>query len=129
MVRPGPKVARIIQGVVLGMAGALASLGTTFGCLVRNLIVSPDAYAYNLPGLNPETADLHGHFRGTGIGEMAITVILALLMLTWLWAVFVFIRQEPRSWLTWILAAPIGASFLWLCHQAWMFAYPVCEAV
>lgn len=124
---------RVLQGAVLAMAGLFASLGMTFGCMVRNLILWPGGYAHNLAvfgikGPTPAGLPDYGHLSGTGLADMAMTVLLALLMLVWLWAFIRFVKAQPRDRLTWMLALSIGALFAWSSWQTWILAYPVCNA-
>ena len=47
MIRVGPNGRRVLEAVVLTMAGLIASMGVTFVCLIRNMILWPAAYAHN----------------------------------------------------------------------------------
>ena len=48
MILKRPFGGRVLQGAVLAMAGLIASLGMTFGCMVRNLLLWPDGFRHNL---------------------------------------------------------------------------------
>ncbi len=130
MSRPGPNGRRVLEAVLLAMAGLIASMGVTFGCLIRNLILWPAEYAHNFGASGPARsgAELHGRMPGTGMIDMAMTVVLALLMLVWIWAFVSFVRREPRSPVTWAAGSLIGGAFVWFCWQNWLLAYPVCNA-
>jgi hypothetical protein len=130
MRRLGPKGRRVLEAVILAMAGLIASMGVTFGCLIRNMIQSPAQYAHNFGAteLARSRAELHGRMPGTGMVDMAMTAVFALLMLAWLWAFVAFVRREPRSPVTWVSASLIGGAFFWFCWQNWLLAYPVCNA-
>lgn len=109
------------------MAGLVASMGVAFGCLMRNLILWPQMFAHNWSDA-PANGAKSGALPGTGVGDMLLTLVLALLMIAWMWAFALFVRREPRSPLTWVASAIIGGGFLWLCWQNWQLAYPVCNA-
>jgi hypothetical protein len=118
---------RVLEAVILAMAGLIASMGVTFGCLIRNLIQNPGAFAHNWSEPNAAEA-LYGNMRGTGVSDMVLAAVLALLMLAWIWAFVLFVRREPRSPFTWATVAIVGGAFLWFCWQNWRLAYPVCNA-
>ncbi len=130
MVRIGPNGRRVLEAVILAMAGLVASMGVTFGCLIRNMILWPTEYAHNFGASAPagSRSALHGHMPGTGMFDMAMTVVFALLMLIWIWAFVSFVRREPRSPFTWVSGSLIGAASVWLSWQNWLMAYPVCNA-
>lgn len=130
MNRFGPAGRRVFEAVILAMAGMVATFGVTFGCLIRNLLLWPAEYAHNFgaPGSDRSGAPLHVRMPGTGLGDMAMTVVFAILMLAWIWAFVAFVRREPRSPVTWVSGALIGGGFIWLCWQNWLLAYPVCNA-
>ena len=128
MVLGGATRGRLIQGAVLAMAGLVASLGVTLGCMIRNIVSWPQEFAHNFMAEPVGGAgEMHGHLRGTGLGDIGLSIAFALLMLVWIWALVRFVRQEPRSRLTWTLAAGIVAIFLWAGWQNWLMAYPVCN--
>lgn len=130
MGRVGPNGRRVLEAVILAMAGLVASMGVTFGCLIRNMILWPAEYAHNFGVPDPagSSAALHGRMPGTSMADMATTVVCALLMLVWIWAFVSFVRREPRSPITWVSGSLIGAGFIWFCWQNWLMAYPVCNS-
>lgn len=129
MARIGPNGRRVLEAVILAMAGLVASSGVTFGCLIRNLIQWPEQYAHNFGASEPTAgAEFHGHLAGTGLIDMGMTVVFALLMLIWIWTFVGFVRREPRSPVTWVTGTLIGGGFVWFCWQNWLMAYPVCNA-
>jgi len=130
MGRIGPNGRRVLEAVILAMAGLVASMGVTFGCLIRNMILWPAEFAHNFGASDPagSRAALHGRMPGTSMVDMAMTVVCALLMLVWIWAFVSFVRREPQSPVTWVSGSLIGAGFVWFCWQNWLLAYPVCNA-
>ncbi|MES2834777.1 MAG: hypothetical protein V4707_08730 [Pseudomonadota bacterium] len=130
MRRIGPNGRRILEAVILAMAGLIASMGVTFGCLIRNMILWPDMYAHNFGASEPVQSNAEFHIRmpGTGLLDMAGTLFLALLMLAWVWAFVTFVRRDPRSPITLVSAFLIGGAFILFCWQNWLLAYPVCNA-
>ena len=125
--KPGAGAARrLLEGLVLTMAGAVASLGVTSGCLIRNLIRFPEEYAHNFPGAAP--SEPYGHMPGTGLADMSLTVLFAVLMFAWVWALVRFLRREPRSPTNWAMGIVAAGVFVWLAWGAWRFAYPVCNS-
>ncbi|RZJ28018.1 MAG: hypothetical protein EON85_09940 [Brevundimonas sp.] len=129
MVGIGPNGRRVLEAVILAMADLVASMGVTFGCLLRNMILWPAQYAHHFGASAPAgSAELHGRMPGTSMLDMAMTVVCALLMLVWIWAFVSFVRREPRSPITWVPGSLIGAGFIWFCWQNWLMAYPVCNS-
>jgi len=125
---------RVLHGAVLAMAGLVASSGTTFACLIRNLVLWPEAYAHNLVALGlaepgPPTGSEHaGYLAGTSLADMIFPVVLLLLVPVWLWAVVNFAHQAPRSTLTWLILGGVVSVFVWSAWRTWLFAYPVCNS-
>ena len=130
MSRITPHGRRVLEAVILAMAGLIASMGVTFGCLIRNLIQWPDMYAHTFGASEParSTSEIRIRMPGTGLLDMAMTVVFVLLMLTWIWAFVGFVRRDPRSPVTWVLASLTAGLFVWSCWQNWLLAYPVCNA-
>jgi hypothetical protein len=126
VVDPAATRSRLLQGLILAMAGLVASLGVTLGCMIRNILMWPEGFAHNFTR-EPNAGDMHGHLRGTGLADMALVLVFALLMLVWVWGVVRFVRRDSRSPLTWALAAGIVSIFAWACWRNWLLAYPVCN--
>ncbi|MDO9223490.1 MAG: hypothetical protein Q7U20_07230 [Caulobacter sp.] len=126
---------RILQGAVLAMAGLVASSGVTFGCVVRNIIMWPEAYTYGLPGLGsagdgpPTIAPTHIRLPGSALGDLVLPLVCLVALVVWGAAVVVFVRQRPQAPLTYLLVAMIASLFLWSSWGVWRFAYPVCNAM
>ncbi len=120
---------RVLQGAVLAMAGLVASMGVTFGCLVRNIVVWPDAFARGLPdfGSAGDVPAKIGQLPGTGLGDVALTLITLVAMMVWVLALVMFVRERPRAPLTYVLTAVIAGLFLWSSWGVWRLAYPVCN--
>jgi hypothetical protein len=116
------------------MAGPVASAGVTFGCAVRNVISSPDEFARNFEATSPGASDPgvvggepHGVLMGMDLARISFTILPALLMLIWLWAAYRFVRAEPRSPVTWVMALLIATVFVLCAVATWQMAYPVCN--
>lgn len=116
------------------MAGPVASAGVTFGCAVRNVVSSPEEFARNFEAARPDTSDPgvvggepHGVLMGMDLASISFTILPALLMLIWLWAAYRFVRDEPRSPVTWIMTPLIATAFALSAVANWQMAYPVCN--
>ena len=108
--------------MVLAMAAPFASLGVSLGCFIRNLIFRPEMFS----AMGPDGGAIR--LPGTGIIDVVLSLIAALLAIIWVVAFVRFVRNEPRSLLTIALAVLAGAAFIWSAWQNWLLAYPVCNA-
>jgi hypothetical protein len=133
-IRLGPVGERVLQGIVLAMAGPVASAGVTFGCAIRNVLSQPGEFARNFQAARPDTSgpgvvggEPDGVLIGMDLASISFTILPALVMLIWLWAAYHFIRAEPRSPVTWIMAVLIATAFALSAVANWQMAYPVCN--
>jgi len=139
--RLGPVGERVLEGIILAMAGLVASAGVTFGCAVRNIVAEPavflaqldvfeadrDAAVRNLPEV--VGGESHGILMGQDLASLSFTIIPAVLMLIWLWAAFRFARARPRSATTWVMVLLMASAFVTFSVANWQMAYPVCNPV